>query len=168
MHSQTVQVCLWVNSVTSAGEKMLPKWCCIFPFYHWGRATREKMEMLRFGMMHFGYIAFFLVQSIHPSLWAVTPGLSPCTGGTSSALCNWFVMWFVASAWGMCTGDGAVALVVVTWFPLWLFPSYLSSACSCLELIHPLLSHTVLLLYCRLEEKQQWSDFLMGLWKTLA
>lgn len=60
--SQTAQVCPWVDSVTSAMEKILPKWCCIFSFYHWGRATRGKMEMFCFGMMHIGYIAFFLVQ----------------------------------------------------------------------------------------------------------
>lgn len=60
--TQTAQVCLCVNSVTSAVEKILPKWCCIFSFYQWGRAIRRKMEMLCFGMMHIGYIAFFLVQ----------------------------------------------------------------------------------------------------------
>lgn len=36
-----------------------PKWCCIFSFYHWDRATRGKMEMHCFGMMCIGYIAFF-------------------------------------------------------------------------------------------------------------
>lgn len=123
------------------------KWECSL----WHRSGRSAP----FGVLPLGYRAFFCPRPVKLGSY---PWLSPWTGGTSSALCNRCVMWFVASARGICTGDGAVALALVTPFlaPALALSEHAAELCPrpSEAVIHPLPSRTILLPYCRLCKKQ--------------